>query len=302
MKHYLILLFVISVFKSICGQSVVPLDIGNKWIFNVVEITRHTTPSIDTSIYIKTYEVMKDTIISIYTTYFKSYKVLVTYNSKIDYEYWDADSNKFYILYYSNYPFYPPYIVKYDAQIKKDTTDWLNNYIKLYEMNFLNIQNRAAQESSSHVGILDHRWEFYYTTALNFGIIKIKVITQGFTFLQETLETIKGAYINGIIYGDTITTSIRNQNSLYEFYILSQNYPNPFNPTTKIVYSIPTTSFVKLKVYDILGREVAALVDEEKSVGSYNIEFNGSGLSSGIYFYKIQAGDYSSVKKMILVK
>ena len=84
--------------------------------------------------------------------------------------------------------------------------------------------------------------------------------------------------------------------------MLYQNYPNPFNPTTKIEYSIPKTSFVTLKVYDILGREVVMLVNEEKSVGNYKAEFNGSNLSSGIYFYKLQAGDYTSVKKMVLLK
>ena len=98
------------------------------------------------------------------------------------------------------------------------------------------------------------------------------------------------------------TTEIIPENSNIKSFSLAQNYPNPFNPTTIIKYSIPTTSFVKLKVYDVIGREVATLVNEEKAVGNYNVEFNGSDLSSGIYFYRIQAGDYSSVKKMILIK
>jgi hypothetical protein len=85
-------------------------------------------------------------------------------------------------------------------------------------------------------------------------------------------------------------------------YLLSQNYPNPFNPTTKIKYQIPNSGFVTLKVYDLLGREVATLVNEEKPVGSYEIKFNGSHLSSGIYFYKLQAGDYTEVKKMTLMR
>ncbi len=90
---------------------------------------------------------------------------------------------------------------------------------------------------------------------------------------------------------------------------LGQNYPNPFNPTTTIEYSISRSSFVTLKIYDILGREVETLVNEEKPAGNYKVEFGGSKLASGIYFYriaihsdKIQAGNYSSVKKMILVK
>ncbi len=83
---------------------------------------------------------------------------------------------------------------------------------------------------------------------------------------------------------------------------LYQNYPNPFNPSTKINYSIPWTSLVILKVYDILGKEVATLINEEKSVGNYKVEFNASNLSSGIYFYRMQAGSFVSTKKFILLR
>ncbi len=85
-------------------------------------------------------------------------------------------------------------------------------------------------------------------------------------------------------------------------YSLSLAYPNPFNPTTTIQYSIPEQFYVTLRVYDILGREVATLVNEEKLAGSYQVEFNAAGLSSGIYFYRIQAGGYVETKKMILMK
>jgi len=85
-------------------------------------------------------------------------------------------------------------------------------------------------------------------------------------------------------------------------YHLSNNYPNPFNPSTKIKFQIPVTSFVTLKVYDILGNEIAILVNEEKPIGSYEIEFNGDELTSGIYFYELQAGSFVETKKMILLK
>ncbi len=83
---------------------------------------------------------------------------------------------------------------------------------------------------------------------------------------------------------------------------LEQNYPNPFNPTTKIRFSIPRTGFASLKVYDILGRVVATLINEDKVAGNYEVEFNASSLSSGIYFYKLQANEYSETRKMILLK
>jgi len=83
---------------------------------------------------------------------------------------------------------------------------------------------------------------------------------------------------------------------------LSQNFPNPFNPTTIIKYSIPNSEKVLIKVYDVLGREVKTLLDEYKDTGTYEIEFNASNLTSGLYFYKITSGKYSEVKKMLLVR
>ena len=85
-------------------------------------------------------------------------------------------------------------------------------------------------------------------------------------------------------------------------YSLSSNYPNPFNPTTKISYTIPERSNVSLKIFDLLGSEVAELVKGEIEAGSYIIEFNASTLPSGIYFYKLQAGDFVETKKMVLMK
>ena len=83
---------------------------------------------------------------------------------------------------------------------------------------------------------------------------------------------------------------------------LSQNYPNPFNPATSIKYSIPTKQFVSLKIYNVLGKEVTVLVNEEQPEGIYNVNFDASGLSSGVYFYKLQAGSFTATHKMILIK
>ncbi len=92
-----------------------------------------------------------------------------------------------------------------------------------------------------------------------------------------------------------------------DFY-LGQNFPNPFNPSTTISYSIPENSFVTLKVFDLLGREVAVLVNQEKPAGKYSVVFNsqnilnGKNISSGVYLYKLQAGNFISSKKLILMK
>ena len=138
-------------------------------------------------------------------------------------------------------------------------------------------------------------YDFYtYTDSIGFN-------SSGQTF-RNYPTVLQGCEIDNKVYGNIITGIENQQKIILNDFCLSQNYPNPFNSTTKIGYSIPKTSFVTLKVYDILGREVAALVNGEKPAGNYEVEFNGNGLSSGIYFYKIQAGNFSSVKKMILVK
>ena len=85
-------------------------------------------------------------------------------------------------------------------------------------------------------------------------------------------------------------------------YLLNQNYPNPFNPTTMISWQLPESNFVILKIYDVLGNEISTLVNEEKSAGEYEIEFSAENFSSGIYYYKIVAGNFVDVKKMLLLK
>jgi hypothetical protein len=85
-------------------------------------------------------------------------------------------------------------------------------------------------------------------------------------------------------------------------FILEQNYPNPFNPSTVIRYAIPSKSFVTMDVFDVSGRIIKTLISETKTAGNYEITFNGQGLSSGVYFYKISAGSFTETKKMILVK
>ena len=100
-------------------------------------------------------------------------------------------------------------------------------------------------------------------------------------------------------YSTAVNESISNIPEKYELF---QNYPNPFNPTTTITYSLPKNSFVILTIYDLLGREVTTLVNEEKHSGTYKVNWNAQNKPSGIYFYKITAGGYSKINKMILLK
>ena len=107
---------------------------------------------------------------------------------------------------------------------------------------------------------------------------------------------------NGTLPTITLTGVEEIGDMLPSGYVLSQNYPNPFNPTTAIDFTLPASGFVSLKVYDLLGREVMTLVNEQKAAGTYRATFDASNMPSGTYFYALKAGSFNSVKKMTLVK
>jgi len=137
--------------------------------------------------------------------------------------------------------------------------------------------------------------EFYFT---------YNETTGGASVREPASTTYKFAY--GSLNISNLT-DVNIVNQVPTNFKLFQNYPNPFNPNTSINYQLPVSGNVKLKVYDILGREVSTLVDAFKQAGNYKVTFNGSQFSSGVYLYRIavggnQAGSYSAVKKMILIK
>jgi hypothetical protein len=135
----------------------------------------------------------------------------------------------------------------------------------------------------------------------------------GLMFHQDqglTNDSVWQGTIGGIVYIEktmNLISSILVGLSDPEIYLpqallLMQNHPNPFNPTTVINYQLPTNSFVTLKVYDVLGREVAMFVNEYKEAGYYEASFDAVSLSSGVYFYKLQAGNFVVTKKMLLAR
>jgi len=101
---------------------------------------------------------------------------------------------------------------------------------------------------------------------------------------------------------DISVTDIGENASIPILYKLYDNYPNPFNPSTTLRYYLPEASLISIKIYDTVGKNVAVLVNEVKTAGTHQIEFNAVGLSSGIYYYSIQVGTFSETKKMILMK
>jgi len=100
---------------------------------------------------------------------------------------------------------------------------------------------------------------------------------------------------------DTATVGVNSFETI-DCYVLGQNYPNPFNPVTTISFGFPTQSFVSLRVFDALGKEVSNLLSEQLSAGTYVRQWNAAGLASGVYFYRLQAGPFVDVKKLVLLR
>jgi len=123
--------------------------------------------------------------------------------------------------------------------------------------------------------------------------------------MREKVEILRSLPYDSIAFGSTnyfITDVEEKYNSIPEKFSLTQNYPNPFNPSTKISWQSPVSGHHSLKIYDVLGSEVATLVNQEQNAGNYNVDFNAKHLSSGVYFYQLKSGEFIQTKKMVLLK
>jgi hypothetical protein len=177
-----------------------------------------------------------------------------------------------------------------------DVTTGLSNLpvfaLATYENNVFALTNWGNIFLSTNNGA---DWEL-----INEGIIDTLVLAIGindsYIFASGVGEGIWRRPISEMI------TNIENTIELPKTFTIEQNYPNPFNPGTTIKYSVPKLSFVTIKIYDVLGSEVAALVNEEKPIGRYEVTFDATQLPSGVYFYRLQAGSFVQTRKMILLK
>ena len=140
-----------------------------------------------------------------------------------------------------------------------------------------------------------------WSYAFGLGLVREYISDLPPSPFTDFVDELVYAKINGNEYG-TNPLSVDDEVSLPSQFYLSQNYPNPFNPSTTIKYQLPQSNFVTLKVFDILGKEVAELVNEKKDAGTYLVHFNASTFSSGIYFYRLQTEHYSLAKKMLLLR
>ena len=128
------------------------------------------------------------------------------------------------------------------------------------------------------------------------------VVGQGFVGMTGgTNRIIEAGFLVDTLFR-TVVTSVAEKAGIPKEYALHQNYPNPFNPSTTIQFELPHASDVSFKVYNVLGQEVLTLVEEEKPAGVYNVQFSAENLASGMYVYRLQAGDFVSTKKLIFLK
>lgn len=188
------------------------------------------------------------------------------------------------------------------------TGDTLSIYINGIDT----IVTTVFEEGTGEIFGLQRYYMAFLTEHSSSTAYGIKYITDGFGFTAYNGEVLSygltGAIINGIQYG--VINQVRNTENFPIIYQLMQNYPNPFNPVTTIKYSVPTISNIRLVVYDILGREIQVLVNEEKPPGNYRAQFDGTNLSSGVYFYVMKADNLSTgsgqsfieTKKLVLLK
>jgi len=138
--------------------------------------------------------------------------------------------------------------------------------------------------------------------------LRLRIVTSGGVTSGNYTVSVQGngrngtpVHVRNIIITVTNPVGISSNNTVLS-YDLQQNYPNPFNPVTNLEFGVSNLGFVSLKVYDVQGKEVKTLVNEIKPAGNYKVEFNGSNFASGVYFYKLKAGNFSAVKRMFLVK
>jgi hypothetical protein len=291
-----------------------PLSIGNKWIYNAYHFNNGNTYQ---NLYMMEvngiYLQPNGKLYYIWRTYTPGYPGAI-----ISYERIDSSSSKIY---------------KYDASLGLPDDEYLIDDL-LAESGDTVLSYRFYLPGSSFTIVirdtLFEKWGLTKTKRV-FQEIGPGIPTPSYSLTQDigldsmyfdwdynNYDTcvLKGCIIDGAIYGDTTTVGVEDEeNPVASEFKLEQNYPNPFNPSTKIKFTIPSKagsqmSNITLKVYDVLGNEIATLVTEEKPSGEYEVEFDGQNLPSGIYFYQLKVGSPEinsgqgtvQTKKMILLK
>jgi hypothetical protein len=214
--------------------------------------------------------------------------IIVTSNGSVEFETWDNSligaktSDDHPRLLWQNYP--EP-IEHYKIHRKYGSQQWNNNYATTSNNTFTD-QYITINAPGSSAGV------------------EIKYKVSAVYYIGKTLGADESEEVDYQAEGSEIQKKSTESNIIVKptTFALDQNHPNPFNPTTVINYQIPEQSHVALKEYDILGKEIAVLVNDTKEAGIYSVNFDGAGLSSGFYFYRIEAGSFNQIRKMVLLK
>jgi len=269
------------------AQDFYPLEIGNKWDYEKTISEWGYPPEIDTF----SVEVVGDSL-------FPNGQIYYVLN------HWDLTGGRYvradsdFVYYYDENDLEEDTLYRLNAQVGEE---W---FLQFGITTMIRLDSvTTAQIFSFSTTLLHYRLDGlilgFVTLSDKFGpvIFHSPGEPPGLVFIDIALI---GCIIDSVEYGNPVLVEI--DPTIPNEFTLHQNYPNPFNPTTKIRYSVPHSSNVVIKVFDILGNEIEMLVNEEKSIGSYEVEFYGTGIVSGIYFYRLQAGSFVETKKMILLK
>ena len=291
-----IMLFIVLLASILYSQNVVSLNEGNQWYYKYDYWTNALNNGSTYLDYMLKKEVVGDTLLP--DGDYKKIKVTKIDNgvSSFDsYEYWYCDSLEFKVV----------------------GNDLLYNFPKIFDLRLdkdsIGVDYFSSSGDTTILGENVLLQVFFYqqwgmaqistkvSTAQNIGITNINqdghVDTAELDWTYDI--SLIGAYIDGKEIGNINSVA---KNKEFINFVLKQNYPNPFNPSTTIQYSIPKESFVTIKVYNVLGKEIVTLVNERKSAGTYSVNFNSSNISSGVYFYRLISGTHSATKKMVILK
>ena len=282
-----------------------PLAIGNKWVYNYKLITNIGNSHLATT-FVRSKEVIGDTTAANGKLYYHltegnlhNLERIDTLDGKV-FQYYEHPnlSEKEYVIadligeVGDTVITFNPSLPNYQSYLIMDSINMFNQFgLTKTRKNFIQLTDSVSRKFSLTEGL---GMDFSHTTFIE--------------NLKYSEQELKGCVINGIVYGDTTLTEVNEKpNTIPAEFRLEQNYPNPFNPSTKIGWQLPVSSWVTLKIYDVLGREVSTLVDEYRNSGRYEVEFivgqeSFPAITSGIYFYRLKAGNFVETKKMILLR
>jgi hypothetical protein len=276
---------------NLTAQDYYPLEIGNRWDYKT-HYWDFGGGGGDSSFH--SVEVIGDSLLQNNKQYF-----VLSRGDLIGGEFVRVDEN--HIYYYNTYQNREDTIINLDAELNvtyfpESEYAWS---VELVEIDTIILFDKNTRKLRYRVEGLILR---YINLSDKFGLYHLDSPGEPPGTTQWSTNVYYGI-IGGEEFGNPVSVD-ETESAFPTMYSLSQNYQNPFNPTTTISYSVPEKEFVSLKVYDVLGNEIATLVNEEKPAGEYNVEFRIDNLevSSGIYFFQLRAGEFIQTKKMVLIK